>query len=342
MLDVLKTSVRERVPVSLLKMSTAIVAATATAVWLYWGLPLMLRYTGLSWWSLAGLGMAIGFAAFAGWEYWDDIGIAIVEVDGQIGSDSSDFGNGVDGHEIAESIETADEEGADALLVVIDSPGGDIVPSDSIRQAISEFDGPTAAFTNGLCASGGYLAACACDQIVSHESSLVGSIGVLASQLNFQEMAREHGVEYHGFTAGELKDAGHPLKKLQEKEREYIQHLIDTHYQRFIDVVTGSRGLSEETIRDLGARVFVGSEAVENGLVDDTGRREDAVDHLADRLGRDQDSLQERIYEPKSTFGLAPLKLVKNAAFGFGAGVGSRLGPHYPSRLVSLRSWFDD
>ena len=224
--------------------------------------------------------------------------------------------------DITEQIDAADEDPAvDALLVKLNTPGGAIVPSEDIRNAAADFDGPTVAYATDVCASGGYWIASGCDEIWAREPSLVGSIGVIGSRPNLADLADRLGVSYEQFTAGEYKDAGTPLKEIEEDEREYLQGLIDESYDHFVERVAEGRGLDEAEIRDTEARVYHGTEAHELGLVDELGTREDVTDRLEDELGED---VSVREFEPQR----GPLARVgmgaRSVAYAFGAGIASR------------------
>jgi protease-4 len=188
--------------------------------------------------------------------------------------------------DIVEQIERADEDrGAEALLLKLNTPGGQIVPSEDIRLAAAAFDGPTVAYATDVCASGGYDIAAGCDELWAREGSIVGSIGVIGSRVNAKELADRVGLSYEQLTAGEYKDAGTPLKEFEEHEREYLQGLIDGYYDQFVETVAEGRGLNEAAIRDTEARIFLGTEAHELGLVDDIGTREDVEARLESELG---------------------------------------------------------
>ncbi|MFB6077505.1 MAG: signal peptide peptidase SppA [Halarchaeum sp.] len=189
---------------------------------------------------------------------------------------------------VVEQIEAADDDpNADGLLVKLNTPGGEIVPSDDIRLAVEEFDGPVVAYATDRCASGGYWIAAACDSIVAREGSLVGSIGVIGSTVNAADLAEALGVEYERFAAGRYKDAGQPLKEMDDADRDYLQGIVDDYYEDFVAHVAEGRGLDPDAVRETEARVFLGREAESRGLVDAIGTVEDAEDVLADELGRE-------------------------------------------------------
>ncbi|MFB6124613.1 MAG: signal peptide peptidase SppA [Halanaeroarchaeum sp.] len=188
--------------------------------------------------------------------------------------------------DVVEQIERATEdENARALVVELNTPGGEVVPSDDIRNAVAEFDGPTVAYATDTCASGGYWIASGCDHIVAREGSIVGSIGVIASRVTGEGLLERLGLSYERLVAGEYKDAGTALRSLDDEEREYLQDIVDDYYQTFVDRVEEGRDLDEETIRETEARVFLGPEAAERGLVDRIGDEAAVEEYLESHLG---------------------------------------------------------
>ena len=188
--------------------------------------------------------------------------------------------------DVVEQIEAADEdEDVEALLVELNTPGGEVLPSDDIRRAAAEFDGPTVAYATDLCASGGYWIASGCDELWARDASLVGSIGVVGSRPNAAGLADKLGISYEQFTAGEYKDAGVPLREIEDDEREYLQGIIDGYYEQFVDTVSEGRDMDPEAIRETEARVYLGTDALEMGLVDDLGTEDDVEDRLESLLG---------------------------------------------------------
>lgn len=192
---------------------------------------------------------------------------------------------GTSANALVEEIERADaDDSVEALLVRLNTPGGEIVPSEDIKLAIERFDGPTVAYATDTCASGGYEIASGCDEIWAREGTIVGSIGVIGSRVTAAELADKLGLEYEQLTAGEYKDAGMPLKELESHEREYLQGIIDDYYEYFVENVAERRDVDPEEIKETEARVYLGSRALELGLVDETGTRQELEDHLEDLL----------------------------------------------------------
>jgi protease-4 len=188
---------------------------------------------------------------------------------------------------IVDRIDAANQDDAiEGLLLHLNTPGGEIVPSDDIRLAAESFEGPVIAYTTDVCASGGYWIASACDELWAREASTIGSIGVRGSRVTAADLLQRVGLNYEQFTAGEYKEAGGSLSDITDNEREYLQGLIDGFYDMFVETVAEGRDMEAAFLRETEARVFLGRDAVENGLVDELGSREDVLNRLEADLGR--------------------------------------------------------
>jgi protease-4 len=251
--------------------------------------------------------------------------VAEVAVEGPITRDGGGFSPGAPGvpgaDEIVDLIEQADaDDNADALLLRLNTPGGAVVPSDDIRRAAESFDGPTVAYATDTCASGGYWIASGCDELWAREGSIVGSIGVRGSRMTASEFLDKAGLQYEQFTAGEYKEAGTPFAEMDDDEREYLQGLIDDYYDQFVSNVAERRELDRETIEETEARVYIGTQAAEEGLVDELGTRDDVIETLEERLGTD---VSVREFEPQFPLAQRIQVGAQRFAFAFGAGIAS-------------------
>ncbi|WP_290810150.1 signal peptide peptidase SppA [Halovivax sp.] len=252
--------------------------------------------------------------------------VAEVAVEGPITRDGGGGGplpsrpNSASADDLVEQIDRANDDGSvDALLVKLNTPGGEVVPSDDIRLAADRFDGPTIAYTTDTCASGGYWIASGCDELWAREGSIVGSIGVIGSRLNASELADRIGLDYEQFTAGEYKDAGLPLKELDDDDRAYLQGIVDEYYDHFVDRVSEGRDLDPDAVRETEARIYLGARAHDLGLVDELGTREDVEAAIADRLGRDEVTVEA--FEPDRPLVQRMGASAERVAYALGAGI---------------------
>ena len=273
--------------------------------------------------TLGALGARIGSRIAA--SRYPGYDVAAVSVEGPITRDGGGGRlptgpGGASADDIVEAIESADaDENIQGLLVELDTPGGQVVPSEDIRLAADRFEGPTVAYATDTCASGGYWIASGCDEFHAREESIVGSIGVNGTQLGRTELAEKAGLDYRRFVAGEYKDTPAVWRDLSADERAYFQGLLDDWYDAFVDTVVEGRDLDPEFVRDTEARVYIGTEAAENGLVDTVGPREEMEDRLAERAGIDELVVEE--FEPQQGIQDRVGAGARSVARAFGAGV---------------------
>ncbi len=223
--------------------------------------------------------------------------------------------------DIVEQIEAADDDDAvEALLIELNTPGGAVLPSDDIRRAAAAFDGPTVAYATDICASGGYWIASGCDELWARDASLVGSIGVVGSRPNAARLADKLGISYEQFTAGEYKDAGVPLREIDDDERAYLQNIVDGYYQQFVETVSDGREMDPEAIRETEARIYLGSDAVEIGLVDKLGTESDVENRISELIGSDVETHE---FEPDRSLAERLGLGAERVAFAAGNGLAS-------------------
>jgi protease-4 len=268
---------------------------------------------------------AIRVAGRVGGSLFPAYNVAEVAVEGPITRDGGSVlpsrPGGATADDVVDQIERADaDRGADALLLKLNTPGGEVVPSDDIRQAAVECDGPTVAYTNDMCASGGMWIASGCDELWARDGSIVGSIGVIFAQIRVSELMDRVGVDYEGITSGEYKDALSPFKSLEDDEREYVQALSDAWYEHFVERVAEGTDMEEAAVRDTEARVYLGEEALELDMVDELGTREDIENALEDRLG---EPVSVAEFEPQRGLAGKFRGGAQHVAFALGAGVAS-------------------
>ncbi|HLF89158.1 MAG TPA: signal peptide peptidase SppA [Anaerolineales bacterium] len=169
-----------------------------------------------------------------------------------------------------------------AILLVVNSPGGSVVASDVIYDELKNVQKPVVVLFGETAASGGYYISMAGDYIVANPNSLVGSIGVISTFPNAQELLDKVGVEMNVIISGEAKDFGSLYRDMTPEEMEYWQGLIDETYAGFVEIVAEGREMSEEEVRALAdGRVYTGRKALDLGLVDALGYEQDAINKAA-------------------------------------------------------------
>src|SRR6266446_4604162 len=136
--------------------------------------------------------------------------------------------------------------GTQAVALVINSPGGSPVQSHliyrRIRQLAAENDRPVIAFTEDVAASGGYMIACAADEIICDPSSIVGSIGVVGGTFGFVGLMEKLGIERRLYTSGEHKARLDPFLPVKPEDVERIKSLQRDIHADFIALVKERRG----------------------------------------------------------------------------------------------------
>jgi protease-4 len=243
---------------------------------------------------------------------WEEA-IALVRIEGVIvsGRESdlliSSSGNAYS-ESIIERLERAEKDpSVKAILLRVDSPGGGIVASDEIYQALLEIEKPVVVSMGEMAASGGYYVSCAADEIMANPVSLTGSIGVISTVPNFEGLLDKVGIEMLVFKSGAMKDELSPYRQPTEEEIAHWQSITDEAYEAFLAVVAEQRELDLDEARELAdGRVYTGQEALALGLVDRLGNLSDAID-LAAELGGIEG--EPRVIEYQRTPGLMEMLL---------------------------------
>ena len=179
---------------------------------------------------------------------------------------------------------------APCVAITINSPGGSPVQShliyNLIRQQAEKNKKKVIVFAEDVAASGGYLIACAGDEIYANSSSIIGSIGVIYSSFGFTELIKKIGVERRVHTAGKNKSTLDPFLEEKKEDIERLKTIqLDLH-RDFINVVEKSRGskLKNSEIELFSGEFWSGSKAKELGLIDEVG---DANQILRKKFGED-------------------------------------------------------
>jgi len=168
------------------------------------------------------------------------------------------------------------EKSAPAVALIINSPGGSPVQSRliyrRIRDLAAEHSKKVLVFVEDVAASGGYMIACAGDEIYADPFSVVGSIGVVSASFGFPKLLEKIGVERRVYTAGKNKVSLDPFQPAKEADIEHLKELQLQIHQVFIDMVRTSRGSRLSDDENLFTGMFwTGLKGKELGLVDELG-----------------------------------------------------------------------
>lgn len=177
-----------------------------------------------------------------------------------------------------------DDQSVRGVVLNIDSPGGTAVGADMITRSVVRLrnEKPVAGFVGGIGASGGYMIAAASQRIITLPAAIVGAIGVISYRPQVYEALDRIGVSMRVSKSGRLKDMLSPFREPTEEEQSKEQRVLDSLYEQFVSGVAEGRKLPIEQVRDLATgEVFTSADALEAGLIDDTGDLEDAVDWVA-------------------------------------------------------------
>ena len=199
--------------------------------------------------------------------------VAVLRLQGAIGA-AGRGGSGLSDAALAPLLERAFKRKKPvAVALAVNSPGGSPVQSSligaRIRRLSQDHDVPVHALVEDVAASGGYWLASSADYIWADDSSVLGSIGVIAAGFGFAELIQRHGIERRVHTAGRSKSMLDPFRPETPEEVARLERLLGPIHQAFQDQIRARRGSRLAEGRDLfTGEVWTGREAVELGLAD--------------------------------------------------------------------------
>lgn len=230
--------------------------------------------------------------------------IAVIEVDGVISSSEIDRSGEDMVQFIKDQLKMAERDSdVKAVILKVNSPGGEVLASDEINKAITKFQDqthrPVVASMGGLAASGGYYISVPCQWIVANELTITGSIGVIMHAYNYRSLMDKVGIRPMVFKSGRFKDmlSGEQEDKdltpeqqrTRDQEDQMVQSLIDETFNKFKEVVKAGRtraaqqneGNGKSLVDDwqdyADGRVLSGKQALNFGFVDELGDFDAAV-----------------------------------------------------------------
>jgi protease IV len=193
----------------------------------------------------------------------------------------------------------AENPSVKAIVLRIDSPGGGVVPSQEIHDAVQRVRHKS---NKTVITSMGTVAT---DRIMANSGTLTGSIGVIMEMANVEGLLKKIGVEGVVIKSGKFKDVGSPLRKMSDEEQALLQSVMDDVHKQFIEAVAEGRGLDVAAVQALAdGRIFTGRQAKASKLVDELGDLNAAIQLAADAAGIEG---EPKVIEPRRRFSFREL-----------------------------------
>jgi len=255
--------------------------------------------------------------------------IAVIDLYGVISySTPGDVYDTAVGDFIGKLRQAADDDSIKAIIIRMDSPGGEVTASDVLYHQVKETNAtkPVVIYMQSVAASGAYYTAMGGRYVMANELSITASIGVIMQAMNFQGLADKVGVNMVTFKSGELKDLLNPLRPVTDKERALVQGLINETYSKFVGIVAKERHLDEAKLRNgvADGRILSGKQALEEGLIDGTGYFEDAIAKAKELGGVHKDA---SVVELKASLSLSKLFKIFGESSAKSSQVSVQFGP---------------
>ena len=153
--------------------------------------------------------------------------------------------------------------------------------------------------------------------------SIVGSIGVYGSYLEWYGLMKDYNVTYRRLVSGEYKDTGVPYRPLSSAEENMLQIKLDKLHEYFISAVAQNRNMSAEDVRKLATgEIFLGTEAKDNGLIDELGGKQQTIDYLESKLNI---TITTKEFSKEKGFLESLITSMNKNSFFIGQGIGSSM-----------------
>ena len=196
-------------------------------------------------------------------------------------------------NDILEKIdELNNDESAQGLLLIVNSPGGTLVNSKEIFDSIKKIGKkiPTAVYMREMATSGGYLVSLGAEKIFSNQGTITGSIGVILQTADISKLLKKIGINPVVIKSGELKSVPNPLEKIDENQIQYVEEIISLMQKEFLKILKDSRNISSEVVNLVSdGRILTGSQAKKMNLIDEIGSEGDAILWLRKKADLDDD-----------------------------------------------------
>jgi len=216
--------------------------------------------------------------------------IAVINLAGVIGgADGMTSDEGIVATVKNQLDQAVEDKRVKAIVLRINSPGGEVVASDEIYRAVAEARGKkkVVASMETVGASGAYYAAMGADYVMAMDLTITGSIGVILQSYTFAGLMDKVGVKSYTFKSGKYKDILNPTREPTESESNMVQNLIMEVYDKFVGIVAKERKMDVDELKNglADGRILSGKQAKEAGFIDGIGYFDDAVDKAKELAG---------------------------------------------------------
>ncbi len=192
-----------------------------------------------------------------------------------------------------------------AVVLEVDSPGGEVTASDMIYNAVvkTRAKKPVVVYMESLAASGGYYVSCGGQYLMANETSITGSIGVIIQTLNYEQLFNKIGLASVVFKSGKLKDMLNGARPITPEERDYVQGFVMKTYEQFLGIVAKERKVPADVLRNgiADGRILSGHDALDSKLIDGLGQIEDAFAKAKELSGSSDAGIVK--YQPPFSWG---------------------------------------
>ncbi|HMB17111.1 MAG TPA: signal peptide peptidase SppA [Pelovirga sp.] len=225
-----------------------------------------------------------------------------------------------------------DTKSVKAIVLRIDSPGGAVGSSQEIYHELKKLaqEKPLIVSFGTVAASGGYYLAMAGEWIFANPGTITGSIGVVMSFPDYQELMGKVGIRSEVVKSGPYKDLGSATRDMTADERDLLQEMIGDVHLQFVEAVSEGRNIPvAELAPYVDGRIFTGRQALKIGLIDELGSFNDAVDHAAQRAGLGDEP--DLVYPPpaRQDFLQRYFNILLNRFVGVDVALKNAIGPKY-------------
>ena len=213
--------------------------------------------------------------------------VAHIDLEGIITASSSRMGNSMVDEFNRRLNAAVEDTRVKAIVIRINSPGGEVTASDRLHQMIQRADArkPVVAYMDTIAASGGYYAACGSRHMMAHPTTFTGSIGVIMQSVKYGELLEKVGLAMEIYKSGEMKDLLSGNRETRPDEIALVNELIGETYDRFLEIVAANRGRDASELRRspfTDGRIFSGQQGLAGGFIDSNGFIDDAYAKAAE------------------------------------------------------------